>query len=244
MTISFTRLLVITSTAAVLSFAACRPEPQAPAGPPEGWATDGDRWWRSSADTAAAFRDLETLQSMQVKGADLTYSADLALARDRGTATRQLARAVKVSLLPVLRNEPEVVDSLFERFVVPRIEEANFSRSPDDLVEQYKKEGYRILARHFREPRATKRLGTDVPITYPDSLREAGVTGRVKMQVRVDTAGAPVAVELLQSVHPVLDTIAMRAVTEARWQPAYLLRVGKSDPIPAWVRLDLNFQTS
>lgn len=244
MNTSYTRLLAIASTTAVLTFVACRPESHVPSGPPEGWVTDGDRWWRSGIDTTAAFRDLETLQSMQVKGADLTYSANLALARDRNTATRQLSRAVKVSLLPVLRNEPEVVDSLFERHVVPRIEEANFNRNPDDLVEQYKKEGYRILARHFREPRATKRLGTDVPITYPDSLREAGVTGRVKMQVRVDTAGAPVAVELLQSVHPVLDSIAMRAVTEARWQPAYLLRVGKSDPIPSWVRLDLNFQVS
>ncbi|MBT8400833.1 MAG: energy transducer TonB [Rhodothermia bacterium] len=244
MNVSFTRIVAITSTAAMLTLVACRPESRAPSGPPEGWVTDGDRWWQSGVDTSAAFRDLETLQSMQVKGADLTYSANLALARDRGTATRQLARAVKVSLLPVLRNEPEVVDSLFERHVVPRIEEANFNRSPDELVEQYKKEGYRILARHFREPRATKHLGTDVPIIYPDSLREAGVTGRVKMQVRVDTAGVPVAVGLLQSVHPVLDTIAMRAVTEARWQPAYLLRVGKSDPIPSWVRLDLNFQTS
>ncbi len=241
---SRTRLLALALASTVLTFVACRPEVQAPTGPPEGWVMDGDRWWRSGADTSGAFRDLETLQSMKVKGAELTYSASLALARDRRTATRQLSRAVKVSLLPVIRNEPGVVDSLFERHVVPRIEEADFNRSPDQLVEKYKKEGYRILARHFREPRATKSLGTDVPIAYPDSLREAGVTGRVKMQVRVDTAGAPVAIELLQSLHPVLDTIAMRAVTEARWQPAYLLRVGKSDPIPSWVRLDLNFRTS
>ncbi len=223
---------------------ACSSEPTRVAGPPSGWEADGEVWWRVGADTSGAFRDLETLQSMRVKDAELTYAANMSLSRQRPMAVRQLSRAVKISLLPIIRNEPEVVDSLFERHVVPRIRDADFNRDPEKLVDKYKKEGYRILARHFREPRTIVNLGTDVPVVYPDSLRESGIGGRVVIQVRLNSDGEPVALKLLEPVHPVLDEIAMDATTKIRWQPAYLLIVGKSDPVPSWVRFTVNFQFS
>ena len=242
MTLQTTKALLLVLTA--FAFAAgCSSEPEVTRGPPEGWTADGDRWWRAGADTSGAFRDLGSLQSMGVKGADITYAVSMALAERKSTAVRQLSRAVKVSLLPIFRNEPEIVDSLFERHVVPRIEKADLDRAPDHLVDRFKAEGYRILARHFREPRTVLSLGTDVPIVYPDSLREAGVTGRVRMQVRLNAEGEPVALQLIDGVHPVLDDIAMEATTRMRWQPAYLLETGKSRPVPSWVRFTVNFQT-
>jgi outer membrane biosynthesis protein TonB len=180
---------------------------------------------------------------MSVVGAELTYSGNSALSRRHDVALKQLARAVKVSLIPLIRNEPRVVDSLFERIVVPKLNDADFSREPDQLVERYKKEAYRTIARHFREPRATVMLGTDVPVVYPDSLRERGVSGDVDLQVYINRAGEPAAIEKLQGVHPVLDDIAMTATTSVRWQPAYLLRVGKARPIPSWVRYSVKFRT-
>jgi TonB family protein len=180
---------------------------------------------------------------MSVLGAEITYSSDAQLSRQRGVALQQLARAVKVSLIALIRNEPQVVDSLFEKLVVPKLQDADLSRDPDALVERYKKEAYRTLARHFREPRATVMLGRDVPVIYPDSLRRAGVTGDVDLQVYINEEGEPAAIEKLSGVHPVLDEIAMRATTKVRWQPAYLLRVGKSYPIPSWIRYSVKFRT-
>ncbi|MDX1739727.1 MAG: energy transducer TonB, partial [Rhodothermales bacterium] len=71
----------------------------------------------------------------------------------------------------------------------------------------------------------------------------AGVTGDVDLQVYINDEGEPAAIEKLQGVHPVLDDIAMVATANVRWQPAYLLRVGKSYPIPSWVRYSVKFRT-
>ncbi len=222
---------------------ACSTSSKYEPGPPDGWTSEGTRWWRAGVDTSRAFRDLESLSAMGVKNAEITYASSMSLSRQKDLALRQLSRAVKTSLLPVFRNHPDVVDSLFERHAVPRLAEADLSRPPDRLVDKYKKEGYRILARHFREPRIVVSLGEDVPVVYPDSLREAGVTGRVPLQIYVDKSGEPAAIMLLDSVHPVLDDIAMNATTRVRWQPAYVLIVGKSRPIDAWVRFTVNFAT-
>jgi hypothetical protein len=65
------------------------------------------------------------------------------------------------------------------------------------------------------------------------------------MQVYLNREGAPQGIELISAVHPVLDDIAMKAATQMRWQPAYLLTASKSNPVPAWVRYNVNFtQTS
>ncbi len=235
-----------TTAAAILLaglFAGCASETPFAPGPPEGWAASGARWYQAGLDTAGVFRDLSTLESMSVKGAEITYSATVDLSRQHGMAVRQLSRAVKLSLIALFRNEPQVVDSLFERLVVPKIVDADLSREPEYLVDRYKKEGYRTIARHFREPRTTVQLGRDVPVQYPDSLRKSGVSGEVDLQVYVNEAGEPAAIEKLQGVHPVLDDIAMKATTQVRWEPAYLLRVGKSYPIPSWVRFSVNFRS-
>ena len=225
------------------SLIGCAPEQTFQPGPPDGWTADGTRWYRADLDTSGVFPDLESLETMSVVGAERTYAGDARLSRRRDVALQQLARAVKQSLIALIRNEPQVVDSLFEKLVVPKLQDADLSREPDQLVERYKKEAYRTLARHFREPRATVTLGRDIPVTYPDSLREAGISGDVDLQVYINEQGEPAAIEKLLGVHPVLDDIAMRATTQARWQPAYLLRVSKSYPIPSWIRYSVKFRT-
>ncbi|NNE48516.1 MAG: energy transducer TonB [Rhodothermales bacterium] len=239
-----------TSLSAALSVAlltvaltGCGPGDMFTPGPPDGWMSDGNRWFLVGVDTTGLFRNLESLESMSVVGAELTYASDMQLSRRRSVALKQLARAVKLSLIALIRNEPAVVDSLFEKLVVPKLKDADLSHEPDKLVERYKKEAYRTIARHFREPRATFTLGRDIPVDYPDSLRKAGVSGRVELQVHINDKGEPDAIEKLGSVHPVLDDIAMVATTKVRWQPAYLLRIGKSYPIASWARFNVNFQT-
>lgn len=59
-------------------------------------------------------------------------------------------------------------------------------------------------------------------IQYPDSLRQAGVRGRVLVQAIIDTSGRaePASVRVLQSVNPGLDQPAKNFVLGALFRPA------------------------
>ncbi|NND73182.1 MAG: energy transducer TonB [Rhodothermales bacterium] len=223
-----------------LGIAGCTSDGPYVAGAPDGWMSDGSQWWLPGTDTTEAFRDLESLESMGVSNADRVYAGGVGM--QQSIQKDNLIFAVKQSLIEIIRNEPEVVDSLFEAIITPKLIKAKLSGDPSEDIKKFKRDGYRSIARHFREPRTITKLGQDVPVVYPDSLAEAGVSGSVGMQVYLNNAGEPQSIELIESVHPVLDDIAMKATTQMRWQPAYLLRGGKSDPIPAWVRFSVGFR--
>lgn len=227
---------------ALLFFAGCAAQPAIPIAPPDGWTSDetGTRWWAQATDTSHVFRNLETLHDM---GAVDAYLLDAVPANITHTlARRKLAVLVKQSLLPLYRNRPDIVDSLFVRYVVPRMVDAQVQGDVRPEVERLKLEGYRIVGRHFRAPYPLTKLGTDIPVPVPDSLQFPEFNGTVLMQVSVDTTGAPSGIELIEGVHPVLDRIAMRATTDMRWQPAYVIRQGKTIPIASWARFKVRFE--
>ncbi len=172
-------------------------------GPPPGWTADGDRWWRDGVDTSVAFRDLETFEAM-----------GLGEHADGKRAEGPTHRNVQQRFLALYRNQPEVVDSLFTAIAVPLIDERGQDEDRDALERDINRE----LNRVFFYPRPSPE--SDVAIVYPDSLRQAGIGGAVKMQVYLSEAGEPLAVELVDSVHPTLDAIALRATTEKTWIPA------------------------
>ncbi len=227
--------------ALLLLAAGCEAEEKADLALPSGWEQSGARAWRPAVDTTRAFRPLESLREMQIAGTDGTV-----LVPGRGGVVEsQVVQAVKRSLLPLYRNEPQIVDSLFDRFVLPELRQNPLQTgAAKPYVEQYRRRGYELIRSHFREPLAATRLGTDVPVVYPDSLSENGVAGSVRMQVFLDDEGVPQAIQLLEGVHPVLDAVALRATTEMRWRPAYLLRKGSWHAIPAWVRFNVAFGRS
>lgn len=190
-------------------------------GPPDGWSTDGlERWWQDGVDTTVAFRDLESFEAMA-----LSERPDGL--RDEGPVHRNIQRQLR----PLYRNHPEVVDSLFTEIAVPLIDESDEDTDRDRLVQQINRE----LGGAFVYPRPDPE--SEVEIVYPDSLRAAGVSGGVKMQVYLDETGAPLAIKTIESVHPTLDAIALRATTEKRWRPATL----DGEPIPSWVRSTISF---
>ena len=106
---------------------------------------------------------------------------------------------------------------------------------------RFKREGYRLIYRHFREPRTTLQVGTDIPVEIPDSLSAQAAGRAVSFQVFISDEGVPQAIELLSGIHPVLNHIALRATMQMRWQPAYLLRGRKSVPISSWARFRIRF---
>jgi hypothetical protein len=225
-----------------LFHAGCARPPAIPIAPPDGWTSDatGTRWWVTTVDTSRVFRNLETLHAM---GAEDAYLLDAVPSNvSHALAQRKLAVLVKQSLLPLYRNRPDIVDSLFVRYVVPRMADARVSGDVRPEIERLKLEGYRVIGRHFRAPFPLTKLGTDIPVPVPDSLQSPEFNGTVLMQVSVDTSGAPSGIELIEGVHPVLDRIAMRATTDMRWQPAYVIRRGKSVPIASWARFKVRFE--
>ena len=189
--------------------------------PPEGWQHVDGRWWRAGVDTTQAFRDLSGAEAMGITSG----------------ASASLTAAVQRELLPLYRNQPEVIDSLFERHVAEKLAEG------EGDVEEWKRRAYSSLRKNFREPLIATHLGSDIPVPYPDSLRSRGVTGKVTMQVRLDAEGRPQAIELIEPVHPALDAIAMQATTQMKWRPAYVMRNGRWRAIPSWVRFSVNFRT-
>lgn len=235
-------LVVVLLTGFVL--AGCSESAEISTEVPEGWTADGDRWWTASVDTSTAFRHLETMDDMGIPG---THLLNLRLtgntASEQDLARRKIAQHVKVGLLPLYRNRPEVVDSLFEKYVFPKLADAPVKGDVQPVINRYKRDGYRILSRHFRAPHTLLKLGEDIPVPVPDSLIGTNLEGSVFMQVYIDNEGNPRAIEKISGVHPVLDRIAMRATTRMRWQPAYVLRGAKAEPISSWARFRVNFST-
>lgn len=196
----------------------CESEPDL--GPPEGWVAEGDRWWQEGVDTSVAFRDLETFAAM-----DLSDGPEGK--RPEGPAHRN----VQQQFLPLYRNQPEVVDSLFTAIAVPMIDERAQEEDRDALVRDIN----RAFNRVFFYPRPAP--DQTVTIAYPDSLRSAGVGGDVKMQVYLSEEGEPLAIKLVDGVHPTLDLIAMDATARKRWMPASV----RGQEMRSWVRSVLGF---
>jgi hypothetical protein len=211
-----------------------------PAAPPSGWQASETRMWKESADTSQVFRNLENLEAMGISDGEFTVAQG-------DVSQEQFASAIKQTLVPLYRNDPEAIDSLFEKYAVPRLETAELGpdavqeggRLNPDMVQKFKNEAYKAIADNYQEP---SRLESDGGgLVYPESLRTAETSGTVTLQVHVDSTGAPDAVEAIQTVHPTLDAIAMRAAAERRWEPAYVLVDGNWQPRPSWVRFDVNY---
>lgn len=235
------QMLTRSLTAALLAIVAlslvhCGGDGASQAESPEGWQAAEGRWWQEDVDTARAFRALDSLEAMGVVEGEQVFAAS-----PGELSGEQLIRAVKETLLPLYRHEPEVVDSLFESHVTSDLEGASVSGDTESEIKALQKESYDTIRKYFREPRRATELGEDVPVAYPDTLRNQ-VGGSVAMQVYLNGDGEPVAVKLLESVHPTLDALAMNAATRMRWEPASVAADGGRAEIPSWVYFNVNFR--
>jgi len=194
---------------------------QADLGPPAGWVDDGaTRWWRADADTSGVFRNLETLESMGVR---VFEEVDL-------------GPSVQNRMLEFYRTNPEIVDSVFVEHGLPIVERGDPSITDrTELRERLVTDAYREMVRYYRDARQDPNV--QIEKVYPDSLRERGVTGRVEMQVRVSSEGEPVAIQMLSSVDPTLDALAMQAITKIRW-----VHAGHSgEAVASWTRMAITY---
>ena len=207
---------------AAVALAAC--QSSAPTGPPEGWVGEGNRWWVAGADTAAAFRDLDSFETM---GVDAPPSEFAGWVRDK--------------LLVLYRTNPEVVDSVYTAGFVPDLAPpagaADYAAESESVANQLKRDFYQ------RYNHTNKMPGPGLAI--PDSL--TGVRGEVVMQVYVNRDTQPVAVQLLEGTGTYLDTMAMRDAATASYTEAWVRpRAGQSAgvKIPSWIRVTQRFGDS
>jgi TonB family protein len=78
--------------------------------------------------------------------------------------------------------------------------------------------------------------------TYPDSLQAQGIGGRVVLQIRVNEAGEPTAIQKIEGVHPTLDMLAMQAATKLRWtRPWVVTGNAGGRHVPSWTRLAITY---
>lgn len=57
-------------------------------------------------------------------------------------------------------------------------------------------------------------------VEYPESARHLGIEGKVRLRLYIDEKGKITKVEIIQSLHPLLDQAASAAAKEAQYEPA------------------------
>lgn len=76
-------------------------------------------------------------------------------------------------------------------------------------------------------------------IDYPDEAVENGIEGRVIMRFVVSSSGSVTRIEVLKSVHPVIDNEASRVISMLpAWKPGR--QNGK--PVPVWFSVPVTFR--
>ena len=217
-----------------------------PAAPPDGWETSDTRWWKQDVDTSEVFVNLDSLTTMGI--------VDQTMQLDGGDVAReQFNAAIKQSLIKLYRNNPMIVDSLFEEHAAPQLEEVDLSgdvvgekgQLKSKIRDKNQKKAYQAITEHFQEPRRQ----SSPDIVWPDSLRSEEYSGVVKVQAHLAVEGEgenavarPDAVQVLSGTDPTLDRIALKATTDATWNPAYIMQDGERTPVESWVRFDIPFQ--
>jgi protein TonB len=87
------------------------------------------------------------------------------------------------------------------------------------------------------EPPGKPKLVSHATPAYTEDARSAGITGKVRVEIRVDERGRVVDVRLLQGLGHGLDEAALAAARSARFEPA--LRCGK--PSAGTIRIGFTF---
>lgn len=204
--------------------------------PPDGWETNGDRWWRAEADTAEAFRDFSDMQAMGI-----LEDVESQMAIEGGQVSGEdFLKAVKRELGDFYKSNPALIDSLFNQYAVEALGTEPRTGTVEDTLDASVQQARRVLDDYYQRPQVEERSG----VTYPRDLYEQGVEGNVELQVRVNPEGEPVAIRVVESAHPELDAIAMRSAALMQASPARVRYAQNEEweDIHGWIYFDVPFQ--
>lgn len=203
---------------------------------PEGWIQDGDRFYLADVDTAGLFPDLETPEAMGVVPEGEMDERDRA---------GWVARNLKRRMLALYRNQPQIVDSVFEARVVPMIAQRDLSGSLGSVVDEMERPVRNALMQGFYPSTGTVyTFGDEVdPPVFPDSLAAQMDGARVRTQVALGADGFADAVKILEPTHPTLERLAVRVIAQQKWNAGYVTaeNTNRRDRTPSWVRYNVLF---
>ena len=214
------RLLPALLAGAALLAACSDTDPAASAEPPEGWVAENPtRWYAPGVDTAAAFRDLSTLEAMGV-----------------GSDDSEFVRWTQERMTDFYRTHPEIVDSVFAADYLAEVE-ASAAASNDDanaLVDRIKTEFYQRYTPTQYRPSAD--------FAIPATLADAD--GIITVQVYLGADKEPLAVMLLEGTGTELDQMMMRRALDGTYSDAWVRKTaGQSQGVNVvnWVRISSNY---
>jgi hypothetical protein len=201
---------------------------------PEGWVQSGDLFYRADVDTTGLFPNLDNLVSMGIL-ADTTYDQ-----RDRAG---WVARSLKRDMLVLYRNNPRLVDSVFDSRVPDLIAARDLSGRLQPVVDELESPVRRSLLQGFYPPSPLKKLGQDIPVPFPDSIRAQMEGERVRTQVALGADGFAQAVQILEPAHPTLERIAVGVIAQQKWNAGYVTLTNTNERVraPSWVRYNILF---
>jgi len=232
------RWIVPTLIGLFLALAGCGGGGGNPAAPPSGWEGNQARMWKQDVDTSQVFQNMQSLSKMGILDEEFALSG--------GSITQeQFQKAVKRSLVELYRSNPTIVDSLFETYAVPELENVELGsdavqggKLKQKLLDKHKSAAFKAIDEHYEQPAIQEGI-TGLP--YPDSLRTEENSGDVEIQLHVTESGQVDAVEVIDGTHPILDAIVMKAATQTKWNPAYVTEDGQQTAHPGWGRLSTTF---
>ncbi len=202
---------------------------------PEGWAQSGDLFYRTDVDTTGLFPDLDSVESMGVVPAEEDV--------DASSRSGWVERNLKRRMVMLYRNNPQIVDSVFNA----RVPDMIASRSLDDelipVVDDLEDPVRRALLQGFYPPSPLRKLGTEIPVPFPDSIRAQIDGARVKTQVAIGPDGFADAVRILEPAQPTLERITVGVIAQQKWNAGYvtITNTNRRERAPSWVRYNVLF---
>lgn len=197
-----------------------------PSEPPEGWVSEGDRWWHADADTVGVFRDLSSIDAMGVERAEGEYG-----------------RYIQDQLEPLYVSNPDVVDSLYVNVVASVIEEANRDgRDAPSVVEELSRE----LRSLYRQPIAdpAEAVNVDFPPDFSGGrsvivVHVVPVADSEESEARADAAW------VVESVGSEVDAQLLANAARRNYFSGWVIidpRTNANRTIGGWIRLGRTFE--
>jgi TonB family protein len=194
--------------------------------------------WMQGVDTSQVFRNMQSLSAMGILAEEFALSG--------GSITQdQFQKAIKRNLAELYRSNPTIVDSLFERYAAPELENVELGsdavqggKLKQKLLDKHTSAAFKAIDEHYEQPAMQKGIEG---LAYPDTLRTEENSGEVQVQLHVNESGQVDAVEVVEGTHPILNGIVMKAATQTTWAPAYVTEDGQQTAYPGWGRISTNF---
>lgn len=90
-----------------------------------------------------------------------------------------------------------------------------------------------------RKPQIVGGMGSlYLHINYPEKARQRGIEGRLELAFTVETDGSIADLEVQESLHPLLDSAAVKGVRSVKFVPAK----HEGTPVPIRMKLPVRFQ--